>query len=79
MNTLKTEETKRYFAYATDMTAVMVRYHAYFDNLEEAKKYAQAGARQWGGCWAVTDTTLLNSEGQPGKLIESGDYRRGAA
>ena len=43
---------KRYFAYATSFDGVMVRYHAYFDKLGEAKRYAKINAEVWGG-WVL--------------------------
>lgn len=69
-------EKKRYFAYGTDSVGMMVRDHDYFDDLEEAMRFAQSVAMKWGGSWAVTDTTQLGAEGKPGKLIEYGECAR---
>ena len=68
-------EVKRYFAYATDPTALFVRFNRYYDDLQAAKKDAKQQAEIWGGCWAVTDTTLTNDRWEFGKMIEFGDVR----
>ena len=65
--------SKRYFAYVTCNSALFVREHSYFDDLEDAIHFAEVNAKAWDGYWAVTDTTKVED-----KTVANGNFLKEA-